>query len=154
MGSKQIKIKKSAVTLTTVMIGILLVMAMFFGGYSFISENVESAGSSLDSKYQSSYDNLKVEQVEMRNQTELIRRNLDDIKEAEEAYQVAWNGLKGLGNTLKLLASFTGSVLATWTHIVPTLDILPGWAIALIFTGILIFLVLLFLAIWKGEPKV
>ena len=154
MGNKQIKIKKSSATFTTVIIGTLIVMAMFFGGYTYINDNVESAGNSLDSKYAETYENLSATQISLENSVEGVRSNVDGIIEAENVVQVAWNGLKGLGNTLKLFTNFINSILSTENALVSTLDILPGWAITLIFIGILAFLVLLILAILKGEPKV
>ena len=48
---KQKRIRKSANTMTGVVITLLIVMGIYFGGYLYIVENVQSANITLDSKY-------------------------------------------------------------------------------------------------------
>lgn len=150
---KQIKIRKSQNTITGLVISILLVMSIFFGSYLYVSDNVTSANLTLDSKYNDSYQNLESARSDVENNTQAIRNNLEDVQEADDTFQVAWNGLKGLGNTLKLPITFLNSALITWSSIISSVDIIPGWAITLAFTGLLAFVVFLVLKVMKGEPN-
>lgn len=153
MDIEKIKIRKSQNTLTGVGITLLIVMGIFIGLYLFILGNVQNAGVTLDSKYSESYKNITETQSTLHNNIEDIRTNLNKVIEAESAIQVAWNGLKGLGNTLKLPISFLSSAQTTYQSIIPTLSFLPSWVTPLVFTGILLFVVFLLLKVLKGEPN-
>lgn len=153
MALETIKLRKSSNTMTSVIVSVLIVMGIFIGSYLFIVNNVESAGLALDSKYNSSYENMTAAQANLEDNIEDIRDNFGNIKEADNTFEVAWNGLKGLGNTLKLPVTFVDTVLTTWTAIIFPTDIIPGWAKNLIFVGLLSFVVFLVLKILKGEPN-
>ncbi len=150
---KQMKIRKSQNTITGLVVSTLLVMAIFFGAYFYVSENVSNAGLTLDSKYNDSYQELEVARSDVENNTRAIRNNLEGVQEADNTFQVAWNGLKGLGNTLKLPITILNSALITWSSIIYSVDIIPGWAITLVFTGLFAFVVFLVLKVMKGEPN-
>lgn len=147
------KMKKGMNTLTNVVMILILVLGIFFGAYLYIAENVESAGLELDSKYEGAYDNLTTASTDLEENVEEIKTNFDDIKEADNTFEAAWNGLKGLGATLKLPINFVNTVLTTWTSMVPVLDIVPGWVLPLVFIGLLALIVFLVLKILKGEPN-
>lgn len=150
---KKINLRNSGSTLTSVLVILLIVMGIFFAGYTYIENNVNSANISLDSKYNESYGNLTAAQTDLEDNVNEIRDSFDDIAEADNTFQVAWNGLKGLGSALKLPISFVSTSLATWTALVFPLDFLPSWVIPLIFVGVLAFIVILILKILKGEPS-
>jgi len=153
MANQKIKLRNSGATLTGVVISLLIVMGMFFAGYEYLIEHADSAGVTVDSKYADTYGNLSAASTELDDNVNDIKDSLDDVKEAESAYQVAWNGLKGLGNALKLPVVFVSTAIATWSASINFIDFLPGWALPLSFIGIVAFVVFLVLKILKGEPS-
>ncbi len=153
MGFTEMKIRNSAGTVTGLVVILIMVMAIFIGGYLYLVDNVESAGLSLDSKYQAAYGNITAAQEDLDTNVNEIRDSLKAINEAETTFQVAWNGLKGLGKTIKLPITFINTALATWTAIVFPTDIIPGWAKTLAFIAITAFVVFLVIKVLKGEPN-
>ncbi len=153
MVNQKIKIRNSAMTLTGLVISILIVMGIFFAGYEYLTEHADNAGVTVDSKYANTYGNLSDASDDLETNVNEIKASLDDVKEAESTFQVAWNGLKGLGNALKLPIVFVSTSIATWSASIMFIDFLPGWALPLIFIGIVAFVVFLILKILKGEPS-
>ena len=148
------KIRKSGNTLTSVVITVLLCIGIFFGTYLYVSENVRDAGFSLDSKYTNTYHNLNDSSERLHGDIVKIKDNLQNVTEAENTWQVAWNGLKGLGNTIKLSLNFVATTLKTWTSLLGfASEFIPGWALGLIFTALIGFLVFLVIKVMKGEPN-
>ena len=148
------KIKKSTgMTLTGMVIGLLIVMAIFYTGFSFLSDNASDAGITINSKYNETYGNLSASQDSLEENVNTIKDNLDNVSEADNTFQVAWNGLKGLGNVLKLPLRFVDNAVSTFDALIISLDIIPPKIKTLIFIGILVSIVLLILAILKGEPR-
>jgi len=145
--------KKAQNTLTGLVMSLLLVMAIFFGAYLYLSDNATNANVNVSSKYSGAYSNLTDTRENLETDVQAIQGNLDDISEADSTFQVAWNGLKGLGNTLLLAVGFLDTTWDTWKSVVPILDIIPGWVIGLIFIGILAYVSFLILKIVKGEPN-
>jgi len=152
MVNKWKQIRKSA-TLTSTIIAVLIIMGVFFGMYAYFSNSLSAGGATLDSKYSDTYNKLNGSAEELNTQTEGVRAAAQNISEAENVVQVAWNGLKGLGKTVKLTFGFADILLDVWDAFATTLDIVPNWAIALAFTGILVFIVFLIVSVLKGEPK-
>jgi len=154
MVNKKINIRNSGSSLTGLVMSLLLVMGIFFGAYNYLAEHATSSDVVIDDRYEGIYNNLSDAGNDLDTNVKAIESNVDDIKEAESTFQVAWNGLKGLGNTLKLPISFIGTTLTVWTSTVAFIDFLPGWVIPLVFIGIIAFVVFLILKVLKGEPAV
>lgn len=154
MVTKKITIRNSGSSLTGLVMILLIVMGIFFGAYFYVAENINSAGLTLDSKYSESYENLSAAQADLEANVKTIQGNIDAIKESEGVINTAWNGLKGLGNTLKLPINFVDTALVAYTATTSSLDILPFWVLPLLEIGILAFIVFLILKILKGEPAV
>ncbi len=148
-----IKTVKKANTLTSLTMSLLLVIGLFTGMFLWWNYNAENSGITLDSKYNSTYGNITAASSDLTDNVDAIKNNLDNIKEAETTWQVAWNGLKGLGNTLKLPISFVSTSLATATSLEFSLDYIPAWARTLFFIGITALVVFLVLSLLKGDPK-
>ena len=153
MVNQKIKIRNSGATLTGLVISLLIVIGIFFAGYEYLTEHADSAGVTVDSKYSNTYGNLSEARANLTQNVDKIKVSLDDVKEAESTFQVAWNGLKGLGNALKLPVVFVSTAIATWSASIAFIDFLPGWALPLIFIGLVAFVVFLVLKILKGEPS-
>lgn len=154
MAFKKINLKKSANTLTGLVITFLLVIGIFSGMFLFFTSKAVQSDIVIEEKYNDTYQRLKTQQTSLDAQMQKIETNLDNIKEADTAYTVAWNGLKGLGNTLLLpIALISTGVEISQAIINPLGGIIPQWVITLISIGIIAFLIFLILAVLKGEPK-
>lgn len=153
MALKEIRIRKSATTMTSVIVSLLLVIGIFTGTYLYLVNNIDSAGLTLDSKYSSSYGNMTAAQSDLEVNVQAIRNNFNNIAEADNTYLAVVNGMKGLGNTLKLPITFVDTTLTAWTALLFSTDFVPGWVEALIFVGLLMFVVFLVLKVLKGEPN-
>ncbi len=154
MAYKQMKLRNSGTTLTGLVLTLLIVIGMFFAGYTYISEHGRDAGVTVDDKYEDIYNELEESSSELNNTANAIKDNVDEIKEATSTFQVAWNGLKGLGNTLKLPIQFVTTTIAVWAASVSFTDFLPSWFLPLASIGLVIFVVFLILRVLKGEPAV
>jgi len=153
MANQKIKLRNSSATITQTFLIILLVMGIFFGGYAYLAYNTTETNQTLDSKYASVEGNLISYQKKLETKTQIIRDNLDTMKQAGSKLAQVWNGIKGLANTILLTVQFIPITIGVYESTVPTLDIVPTWAFPLIYTGILIFIVFLILKGVKGEPN-
>ena len=147
------KIKKPATTITGLVLSLIIVIAIFSGLYLWMKWNVEESGEAVDTKYSQAYANLSETSTNLQENVDAIKTNVQAIKEADSTWQVAWNGLKGLGNTMKLPVNFITTGLETANIIDFQLDYIPAWLKILVTTGIIIVIVLLIAANLKGEPR-
>jgi len=152
MVNKKIMIKNNA-TLTGVAMMMLITIAVFSGGFLYVSSNVSDAGVILDDKYNKTYNDLNTSFKGIENHSRAMQTNLDDISEATDIWQVAWNGLKGLGNALKAPVYFITPALGIYNTMASSLSFLPGWLLPVISAAFLIFIVFLVLKVLKGEPN-
>ena len=154
MVHKQMKLRNSGSTLTGLVLTLLIVIGIFFGGYTYISEHGRDAGITVDEKYDLAYEELNESRNKLDSNVGSIKNNLGNITEAENTFQVALNGLKGLGNALKLPIIFVGTTIGVWEVGATFLDFLPDWFLPLALIGIIAFVVFLVLRVLKGEPAV
>ena len=144
---------KKASTLSSMTVTLLLVFAFFTGMYLYWNQNATNVGLTIEGKYVDTYGNLTLAQNDLSTNVEDIKNSLNEIKEADSTFQVAWNGLKGLGNTLRLPISFVSTSLATYTGLEFALDFVPKWIRTLAFIGIIAIVVFLIASILKGDPR-
>jgi len=152
-----IKKVKKASTLTGLVIILVLVMGTFIACYNYLEWNVNNSGETFDERYAGITGNITDEEVgvmyELDNNVKAIQSSFANVTEATSVYSVAWNGLKGLGLTLKLPITFVTTGIATFSIITAPLNDLPGWVIVLVSIGITASIVLLVLSILKGDPR-
>lgn len=156
MGYKTIK---KAGTLTGLVVSLLIIIGIFSTFYLYLNENAESAGISEDlygdtSTYNYSYAYLQNASNTTTSKIDDIKNNLDNIKEADDSFQVAWNGLKGLGNILLLPLAFLSAaidILVALNHAVSA--VIPTPILLLIMAGITIVVIFLILSVLKGDEK-
>jgi len=153
MAIEQMRVRKSQNTMTGLVISLLIVIAFFIGSYQFLIQNVDDVGGSPDPIYNSTYGNISQAQDEINDNVNTITDNFKNITEADSAFSVAWNGLKGLGNTLKLPFNFINSANTTLNAIFIPLGILPPWVFNIIKIALSAFMIFLGLKILKGEPN-
>jgi hypothetical protein len=146
-------IKKSSASLTGLVVILLLVIGMFYVGFSYLKTQTDASGIVIDTKYNETFTRLENSQNNIDNNVQAIKANVGNISEATSIYAVAWNGLKGLGNTLKLPVTFISSTVETSQAIFISLDVIPKRIVVLITIGLIAFVVFLVLSILKGDPK-
>jgi len=144
---------KGQSSLTGTVISLLLVIVVFSGFFLWFKMNTDEAGLTIDSKYNDTYAKLSDASVGISDDVYLIKDSASAVVEADSTYQVAWNGLKGLGAVLLLPIRFITSAFAVWQAIIMNLDMVPPWLKVIIEIGIVAFIVFLILSIAKGDPK-
>ena len=147
------KIKNSSGTLTGVIISLLLVMGTFFVGFSYMKTQANAGDITVPQKYNDTFTNLETSQGQIDTNVHKIQTNVENITEAESAYQVAWNGLKGLGNTIKLTVNFASAMVDTTSAMLIPLDVIPNKVKSLILIGATVFIIFLVVSLLKGDPK-
>lgn len=147
------KIRKSA-TMTDVVLALILVIGIFTGMFLWLNKNVEDSGITMDEKYIEAFNQLNGStQTGLYNNIQNLKDAINNIGEADSTWQVAWNGFKALGETLKLPINFLSSTLEAMNITFVSIDFIPEWAKTLIGMAITIFIVLLLLSILKGDPR-
>ena len=147
------QIRKSAMSLTALLMGILIVIFVFTAMFSWWNINSESASLTIDTKYAETQANLTDAQTDLQTNINDIKVNLDAIREAESGFATAWNGLKGLGNTLRLPVTFITTTLKTWTAIDYSLDLVPGYIKTLVLLALTVVVVLIVLSKLMGDTN-
>ena len=150
MDNKKIK---SAVTLTEVVIGLILFIGIFTGMFLYLNKNMTDSGYTIDPKYTDAYNKMNETRVDLEDNVQAIKESFENIGEADSTWQVAWNGFKGIGETLKLPINFLDTTLQATNISFISLDFVPEWAKALIGLGITVLIVFLILALLKGEQR-
>jgi len=145
---KKIKQRNSEAGMGELVITVLLVIGIFIGAFLYIGDNVRTSGISIDSKYNATYTNLTDTQAGIESRTSEIKSNLQNITEADSTFQVAWNGLKGIGNTVSLTVYFVNSALGVWMATTFSIDFIPTWVLGIVFTGILVTVVFIILRLF------
>lgn len=146
--------KKGAGTVTGLIISLLVVMALFYGGFNYISSNYESANITDTLGYNQSYAELQDAQDALETNIDDIQSSVQGITEADgNIVSVAWNGLTGLASTLRLFITIIDVGVSVWNAIFPALAFLPNWIKVLMELAIIITIVLIIVGAFKGEAK-
>lgn len=154
MDNKKISIKKSEATLFGVVLTILLVVGVFTGLFLYINYNAQQSGQAIDGTYNTTYSRLSDASGEVEDNIDEISTAAKGITEADSTWQVAWNGLRGLGSLLKLPISFVDSGQETLDAITIGTAIIPSWAVTLIRIGIIGLIVFIVISILKGDNNI
>ncbi len=145
---------KKAGTLGGVFLTLLLVMGLFFGMFGFIAENYDNAGITEDSGFLTMNDSLVEYQENISANIAEIQDTAQSINEADgNIIQVAWNGLTGIGPTIRVFFSTVNIATGMWQSLIPGLNFIPTWVVMLVQLGIVISIILLILGALKGESK-
>lgn len=130
----------------------LLVIGVFIGSFLYVSELATNSGISVDPKYNDTYNQIVETQTDIDNNINEIQTATDAITEAPTGFITALNGFKALGNTLLLFKNFVANGIDLVSIIFLGSDILPAWAMITIRIGLVAAILILILALWKGEP--
>ena len=155
MGGAKIMVnKRGAGTITGVIISLIVVMALFYGGFNYISFNYENANITDELGYDESFDKLEEAQAALESNKDDIQDSLQGIGEADgNIVSVAWNGLTGLAATLRLFINIVDVGISVWDALVPGLDFLPNWIKILVELAMIITIILIIIGAFKGEAK-
>lgn len=145
--------KRGGGTLLGIVVGLIFVIGIFIGMFSFFSGQLEDNSATIDSKYNTTYNQLLEVQEEIEGDQQTILTSIDNIREADEGYLAAWNGFKALGATLLLPISFIGHTIDTANALIISTDIIPGWIQSLLIVGLIFFVMFVILSLLKGEPS-
>lgn len=147
------KMNKKGSTLTVLVISMLIVIGIFSGYYLFFVEQMDNYGAVLDDKYNETYQTLLAEQETIDDNVEDVKASLVEVEEASNDFLAAIAGFKGLGKALLLLTAFVSSGVNIFTAVFFSTDIIPSDVQNLMYIGIIALIVLLIVAILKGEGK-
>lgn len=146
--------KKGANTITGLVMSIILAMAIFFGLYAYWSSNVSSAGLDMESQYADVSANLTAAQDRLNNDVTEVQEAYKDITEAENTAFAVWNGMKGIGSTIKLFGNFVDTSLDTYYALIAPIGFSSTMAtifLGLAFIALVAFVVILVIRALKGE---
>jgi len=148
------KIKNSSASLAGIVTTLLIVIGMFFVSFLYLQSQTEAAGITIPTKYNDTFTRLNNASKEIDNNVYAIQDSLNNVSEADNTYQVALNGFKFLGYTLKLPITFISRAVDVTSAILIPIDVIPNNIKSLILIGIIGFVIFVILAIMKGDPKI
>lgn len=148
------KMNKKGSTMTTLVITMLIVIGIFSGYYLFFVEQMDNYDTTLDEKYNETYQLLLQEQDDINADVNAVQDSITEVEEADNTFLAAIAGFKGLGLALLLLVNFVESGVNILTAVFFSTDIIPIDIQNLMLIGIVSFIILLVIAILKGEGKV
>ncbi len=145
---------KKGSTMTTIFVGVAIVMALFFGLFGYANYNYDSANITVPTDYYGSNTTLTELQTNLSTNIENIKGAAANISQADAGIAfVAWNGLKGIGSTIKLFLGIIDIGVAVWNALLPALSFLPVWSKILFEMVLVIWIVLIVIGAFKGESK-
>ena len=147
------KINK-AINLTSIIITMLLVMAIFFGTFNWYSKLLSNNGGVVGEQYQNISNALIKDQNDINNNMTLMKTTVvNGVFEADSIYQATWNAFKGLGVILKMPVVFIDTGSDILDQLITPMDFVPPWVKALSLVGISVVIILLIVALLKGEQN-
>jgi hypothetical protein len=150
---KKINKKAQQSTLTGLVVVMLIAIGIFGGIFLFFQEVMLDNGANIPTKYDDTYGRLIESQQSIDDNVKSVQDSFNDIYEADNVWQVAWNGLKGLGSIIKLPVIFIANGIYIANNLITGIDSIPTFYKALALTGILAAMVFLILALLKGESR-
>lgn len=147
--------KKGGGTVTGIVIGVLVVIAIFTAYFGFMTEQMGNNSADLDSQYNDTYTRLISIQNEMDEDVEKVKDSFDNMVEADEDFLAAWNGLKGLGSAMLLPINFLSPAVETMEVMADNTKFIPSSMKTVILIGLVALLVFILLAaLTGGNPKI
>lgn len=145
-----INIKKSSSVAGLVFV-LLITITMFTGAYLYLNYHVGLSGVTLDPAYNETYTNLQTSQDNIAGTTDELKDSIEGVVEADSAIQVAINGMRGIGKSLKLTGQFASWSWDVSESMIASLSVIPSQFLSIISIGVIIFTILLIIAVLKGD---
>lgn len=146
------KIKKSESSLGGIIFSLFIAIFVFSAGFYWISSNATESGRQVDAMYNTSFTQLQVQQDNLSSSITELRDSAQALTEPGEGFSVAWNGLKGLVNVFRVpfqLISIGDQAMDV--TLTPVATLVPEWVITLIKIALVAFIILVIIAIFKGD---
>jgi len=146
------KIRKSA-PLSDWLFGLVIVLAIFFGTFSWFSYNVTDTGQTIDSRYSNLNQTLTESQEKLNEDIEGIRNSAANASEPDAGiFAVAINGMKGLSYTFRLFFNSVNTFSDTGNAFIEAAGgVIPTWVKALFFLGLVVLIIILIVSIFAGN---
>lgn len=149
-----IKSIKARATLLGLVLSLVIGIFVFTGMFIFLNQNVVDSNATLDSKYTDSYNIINGSLIsKLDNNIKSIQYSVQNLTEADTTFQVALNGFKGLGSILILPVTLVDTALEGINALITPLDFIPRWAKILAVLAITIVIILIIVAMLKGESN-
>jgi len=146
------KIKKSETSMGSIIFSLLILMGIFFGGFYWISSNAIESGRTIDPVYNTSFVQLQQQETNLSNTITTIRNSATNVTEAGTDFGVALNGLKGLLSVFRAMFQVVDmGWQSTQLVLAPITNLMPIWLLTLIEIGIIAVIILIIIAIFKGD---
>lgn len=146
------KIKKSESSLSGIIFSLFIAIFVFTAGFYWIQSNATESGRQVDAMYNTSFTQLQQQQTNLSNTITELRDSAEAITEPDNTFSVAWNGLKGLVTLFSIpLKLINIGDQAMDVMLTPIATLLPNWIITLIKIGLVAFIILVIIAIFKGD---
>lgn len=146
------KIRKSEVTLLNLFSAMIIGIIIFTGLYLLMYKNVIENDIPLDTKYSDSFDTINGSLTSrLENNINNIKSSVNNITEADSAFQVAINGFKGLGSVLLLPLNLITISIEGFQTVIEPLDFMPKWLVSLLIALVTIIIFIVIIASLKGE---
>jgi hypothetical protein len=144
------KIKKST-SLWDVVVIICLASVVFIGLFQYLAYNALQSNQNVDSKFNESYTRLYENQAQIDADSKEIEAVARNVTEADSGF-FSLNGLKGMLKSFLLFFKFIDSTKVTAEAVVEV-EVIPPWMKAIIYTGISLMVILLIVAVFKGDQQ-
>jgi hypothetical protein len=148
------KMKKAEATIQGSIMSIIILIGIFTGLFIYMTATLQDSNVVVDAKYNDTYNKLLESQSDLDDLRTELKDKSDKISEADQGWQVALNGLLGLGTALKAPFKVVETGEKTIEAMNSNLDVVPAWAKNLAILAITLTIILILLAVWKGDQKV
>jgi hypothetical protein len=123
--------QRKQAALSTIITAMLIGIGIYFGMFLYWQGMSAQADKNMSSEYQEIYDKLEESKERIDAEQVKLETAIQDVSEADSTWQVAWNGLKGLGTTLKSLVAFVDITHDSTTVLQTEKQMFPQWAMGL-----------------------
>lgn len=143
--------KKGGSSIMGAIVAIIVVILIFSGFFLFYTDQLDKNSVTLDSKYNTTYNQLLEVQNSLDGRIDKIKIAADETKEAESGFIAAINGFKGIGEAMLLLLGFTSDSIDTTQALLLSTDIIPSWIQSLIIVALIALILFIVLDVLLGR---
>lgn len=117
---------KKGVGILEVMIVILISVFAIGAMMNFLIDNANEAGTVVDQRYNNSFNQLKAQEGNVSELTDNLKSAANNITEPDNALQVAFAGLKGAWQLVKLPITLVSIASETFNLFLDMIDWIPA----------------------------
>lgn len=147
------KMNKKGSSLYSVVTSIVFVILIFSGMFLFYTDQLDKNSETLDTKYNTTYNQLLEVQTNLDNRVDSIKTAADEVREADSTFLAAINGFKGMGQAMLLMLGFTSDSIDITQALLLSTDVIPSWVQSLIVVSIIAFIIFLIIDLLMGRKS-